>query len=186
MLLADKINKYIKLGKPIKLHLGCGSRLFDDYINVDGDYMSHDPNVIIHDITKPFPIPDNCVDEILSVHVVEHISRQHIPVMYREFLRICKPGAFVATEWPDLLKMCQEVIKNPDCFWTHDTRLLKRTIGGIFGDSVRYPDPTMLHKWGYSAESMSRIFQEAGFRRTEVQPNHHGKSPIDSRVVAFK
>jgi hypothetical protein len=44
----------------------------------------------------------------------------------------------------------------------------------------------MLHKWGYSAESMSRIFQEAGFRRTEVQPNYHGKSPIDSRVVAFK
>jgi hypothetical protein len=106
--------------------------------------------------------------------------------MYKEFYRILRPGGAAATEWPDLLKMCQEVVNNPDCFWTHDKRLLKRTISGIYGDSVRYPDPTMLHKWGYSADSMSKIFVEAGFSRIEIQNNLHGKSPIDSRVVAYK
>jgi SAM-dependent methyltransferase len=186
MILEEIVQQKMNQGLPVKLHLGCGNRYFDGYINIDGEYMQGDPNVTIHDITKPFPLPDNCVDEILSVHVIEHISRQHIPVMYKEFLRICKPGAFVATEWPDLLKLCQEIVNNPNCFWTHDKRLLKRTVAGIYGDSVRYPDPTMLHKWGYSGESMSRLFQDAGFRRTEIQGNHHGKSPIDSRVVAFK
>lgn len=185
-MLKQKVEELNQKGQPVRLHLGCGSRLFDNYINVDGDYMAHDPNVIIHDITKPFPLPDNCVDEILTVHVVEHISRQYIPPMYKEFQRICKPGGFVAMEWPDLYKMCQEVVKNPDCFWTNDKRLLKRTVAGIYGDSVRYPDPTMLHKWGYSGESMARLFQEAGFSRTEIQPNQHGKTPIDSRVVAYK
>jgi hypothetical protein len=44
----------------------------------------------------------------------------------------------------------------------------------------------MLHKWGYSAEAMCRLFQEAGFARTEIQSNQFGKSSIDSRVVATK
>jgi len=185
-MLNEKVTELINSGQKVKLHLGCGSRLFDGYLNVDGDYMAHDPNVMIHDITCPFPLPDNCVDEILTVHVIEHLSRQYVHPMYKEFLRICKPGGFVAMEWPDLLKMAQEVVKNPDCFWTHDKRLLKRTIAGIYGDSARYPDSTMLHKWGYSADSMSKIFLEAGFSRIEIQNNLHGKSPIDSRVVAFK
>lgn len=185
-MLNEKVQEKLNQNQPVRLHLGCGNRYFDGYINVDGDYMAGDPNVTLHDITKPFPIPDNCVSEILTVHVVEHLSRQYVLPMYKEFHRICKPGGFVAMEWPDLLKMCQEVVKNPDCFWTTDKRLIKRTVAGIYGDSVRYPDPTMLHKWGYSAESMGRIFLEAGFSRFEVQPNQHGKTPIDSRVVAYK
>lgn len=185
-MLNERVTELINSGQKVKLHLGCGSRLFDGYLNVDGDYMAHDPNVMIHDITQPFLLPDSCVDEILLVHVIEHISRQHIQPMFTEFLRICKPGGFVAIEWPDLLKMCQEVIKNPDCFWTHDKRLIKRTISGIYGDSARYPDPTMLHKWGYSAESMCKIFEQVRFARAEIQGNHHGKSSIDSRVVAYK
>lgn len=185
-MLDKKINELIERGQKVRLHLGCGSVHLEGYLNIDGEYMRHDPNVIIHDITQPFALPDNCVDEILTVHVIEHISRQHIPPMFREFLRVCRPGGMVAMEWPDLLKMCQEVVKNPDCFWTHDKRLVKRTISGIYGDSARYPDPTMLHKWGYSAESMSRLLQDTGFSRTEIQPNHYGKSAIDSRVVAYK
>ncbi len=185
-MLLDKVNELNRTNQKVRLHLGCGSRLFEGYINVDGEYMSHDPNVVIHDLTKPFPLPDNCVDEILSIHVVEHISRQFILPMYKEFYRILRPGGAAATERPDLLKMCEEVVKNPDCFWTNDKRLIKRTIAGIYGDSVRYPDPTMLHKWGYSGESMSRIFRDAGFVRVQIENNLHAKSSIDSRVVAYK
>jgi predicted SAM-dependent methyltransferase len=182
----NKIQEKINQKSLVKLHLGCGTIHLDGYINIDGDYMSHDPNVTLHDITKTFPLPDNCVDEILTVHVIEHLSRQYVPPMFKEFYRICKPGGCVAMEWPDLLKMCQEVVSNPDCFWTQDKRLVKRTISGIYGDSARYPDPTMLHKWGYSAESMRRLFLEAGFSRAETQSNVHQKTHIDSRVVAYK
>ena len=182
----DKINLLNKAGGRVRLHLGCGTVKIPDYLNIDGEYMCHDPEVIIHDISKPFPVSDNCVDEILTVHVIEHISRQHVAVMFKEFYRICKPGGFVATEWPDLLKMCQEVVDNPDCFWTHDKRLVKRTVSGIYGDSARYPDPTMLHKWGYSAESMCRLFTDAGFVKVVSEPNLHKKTAIDSRVVAYK
>lgn len=186
MLLEEQVKEYIQQSKLIKLHLGCGSRLFEGYINVDGEYMSGDPNVTIHDITKPFPIQDNSVDEILTVHVLEHLHRNMLLPMFKEWHRMLKPGGCAAVEWPDLLKMCKEIVKDPSCLWSDDKRVLKRTVSGIYGDSVRYPDPVMLHKWGYSEESMSRLFKAAGFSRVEIQPNHHAKSHIDSRVVAFK
>lgn len=172
---------------PIRLHIGCGSRIFEGYINVDGEYMRHDPNVIVHDITQAFPLADNSVDEILSVHVIEHIMRNRVMDMMREWLRILKPGGFVAVEWPDFLKMCQEVVRNPDCLnFDADRRLQKRTILGIFGDNLRYPDPVMWHKWGYSTGSLSKLFQHAGYSRTVVEDNLHSKTPNDSRVIAYK
>lgn len=186
MQLKTVIDKLTGEGAAIKLHLGCGNRLFEGYVNVDGDYMSHNPDVTLHDITSAYPIPDNSVDEILSVHVIEHISREQVPPMFREWYRILKSGGSVAVEWPDLLKMCQYIAQNPECLYTEDRKVMKRTIGGIFGDSVKYPDPAMLHKWGYSAESMSRLFTAAGFSRVYVEPNHYSKTNMDSRVVAVK
>jgi len=185
-MLSEIISEKLSKSLPIKLHLGCGHQKLQGYLNIDGEFMRHDNDIIIHDISQPFPIPDNCVDEILTVHVIEHFSREIPPLMFKEFLRICKPGGFVATEWPDFLKMCKEVVKNPDCFWTTDKRLVKRTISGIYGDYARYPDPVMLHKWGYSEESMIKLLKEIGFSTVHAEPNIYPKSGIDSRVIAYK
>ena len=75
-------------GQPVRLHLGCGHQKFESYINVDGEYMSYDNDIVIHDISKPFPLDDNTVDEILTVHVIEHFSREVPPAMFKEFYRI--------------------------------------------------------------------------------------------------
>jgi SAM-dependent methyltransferase len=171
----------------VRLHLGCGSRLFDGYINVDGAYMRGTAGVVIHDITEPLPLGDNTVDEILSVHVIEHIMRDRVQAMIKEWHRVLKPNGFVAVEWPDFLKMCQAVVNNPDCLnFDADRKLQKRTIAGIFGDNLRYPDPVMWHKWGYSADSLSYLFLHHGFTKVKTEPNLHGKTASDSRVVAFK
>jgi len=171
----------------VRLHIGCGSRIFDGYINVDGDYMAGTPGVTIHDITKPFPLSDSSVDEILSVHVIEHIMRDRVQAMIAEWHRILRPGGFVAVEWPDFLKMCQEVVRNPTCLLPDaDRRLQKRSILGIYGDNLRYPDPVMWHKWGYSEESLIYMFRQHGFSRCRAEPNLHSKTTNDSRVVAYK
>lgn len=187
MQLKTAVTDRISSKEPVRLHLGCGSRIFEGYINVDGEYMRDHPDVIIHDITQPFDLADDCVDEILTVHVLEHITRSRVAGMLSEWHRVLKPGGFAAVEWPDFLKMCREVTANPDCLLsTADRRLQKRTILGIYGDNERYPDPVMWHKWGYSEQSMMHLFRQVGFSDARIETNHHSKTPNDSRVVAFK
>jgi SAM-dependent methyltransferase len=187
MLLKEVVEQQLKNNQPVRLHVGCGSRIFEGYLNVDGEYMREDPRVLIHDITTTFPIADNTVDEILSVHVLEHITRGRVKVMLEEWLRILKPGGFVAIEWPDFYKMCKEVVDHPECLSIFaDRRLQKRSILGIYGDNERYPDPVMWHKWGYSEASMQELLIHCGYTRTQSQQNLHSKTSNDSRVVGFK
>lgn len=184
MNLVDKVKELIANGKPIRLHLGCGNKLLEDYINCD--YVAWNSKIIENDITKPLPLDNNTVDEILSVHVIEHIPHHLIISIFIEWHRILKPGGFVAVEWPDLLKTCQEIVNNPDCFWTNNDALVKRTLRSIYSDFTKYPSLEMVHKWGYSAESMTRIFKVIGYSRVETQTNLYGKTFVDSRVVAYK
>ena len=175
----------------IRLHLGCGPNVFDGYINVEGDYILNHKGgpkegVVIHNITEAYPLPDDSVDEILSVHVIEHIMPNDIPAMFAEWKRILKPTGFVAVEWPDLLKMCQYIVYHPDSLWSDDKKVLKQSVAGIFGNIARYKDPAMLHKWGYSEESMIKLFEKHGFSRAEGQVPAHRKSRADSRVAAWK
>jgi|WetSurSiteA1Bulk_404760.scaffolds.fasta_scaffold00273_5 predicted SAM-dependent methyltransferase len=181
--LEEKVNGLIKEGKPVRLHLGCGPKIIEDYINCD---IVIDPRIIYYDLTKPLPIRDNVVDDILSVHVIEHISRHLIISIFIEWYRVLKPNGFVAVEWPDLLKACKEVVNNPDCFWSNSDPLVKRTLRSIYGDYTKYPDISMVHKWGYSAESMTRILKTVGYSKVEIQTNLYGKTFVDSRVVGYK
>jgi predicted SAM-dependent methyltransferase len=184
--LKDVVNKHLEENLEIKLHLGCGPNLLEGYVNVEGDYLAHMEGIAVHDLTQPFPIPDNTVSEILTVHVIEHIMPHDVPAMLTEWLRILKPGGFVATEWPDLLKMCQVIVDNPHYLYSKNGKELKRSVAGIFGNISRYKDPVMLHKWGYSAESLKRLKLEMGFSRAIIEDNLYRKTRNDSRVVAFK
>ena len=107
------------------------------------------PDIVIHDISEAYPIHNDSVDEILSVHVIEHIERWKILPMLIEWHRILKPGAQVAIEWPDLLKACTFIAENPESLISEDRRVLKKTIHSIFGNS-RYQHRAMMHAYGYS------------------------------------
>ncbi|MFH1044955.1 MAG: methyltransferase domain-containing protein, partial [Pseudomonadota bacterium] len=62
-----------------KLNLGCGDKILPGYLNVDvvESRRGFKPDVIcdLHQLT---PFEDNSVDEILSVHVVEHFWRWEV------------------------------------------------------------------------------------------------------------
>ncbi len=78
----------------MKLHLGCGNKLLDGYVNVD---ISGNPDVK-HDLNvTPWPFEDNSVDEIKAIHVLEHLGQtpeQFINIL-KEIYRVCKPDAFI-------------------------------------------------------------------------------------------
>jgi hypothetical protein len=78
------------LSKPLKLNLGCGFKRIPGYINVDS-VAACNPDQVVDLETFPWPWPDNSVDEIQLVHVLEHLGREsHVFIgIMQELYRVC-------------------------------------------------------------------------------------------------
>lgn len=73
----------------IKLNVGCGRMIHDDWTNID---IQHLPGVdIVCDVEKEIPLPDDHADVIVASHLIEHL---HNPLDFMaELHRVAKPGA---------------------------------------------------------------------------------------------
>jgi len=56
---------------------------------------------ILHDITKPFQLPDNSVDAFQAEDVLEHIDYEKLPAVLNEIFRVLKPGGYFRLSVPD-------------------------------------------------------------------------------------
>jgi predicted SAM-dependent methyltransferase len=83
----------------MKLNLGCGKDIRQNYINLDiVDYGGN----MVHDINKfPYPFEDDTFEEIYASHVLEHLDNFHQVVT--ELYRISKPGALIIVYAPFFL-----------------------------------------------------------------------------------
>ena len=55
----------------MKLNLGCGNNKIDDWINVDKEEACN-PDKVVDLEVFPWPWPDNGIDDIKLIHVLEH------------------------------------------------------------------------------------------------------------------
>ena len=82
-----------------KLHLGCGTKLMPDYINVD-KYGSPD---ILKDLEElPWEWDNDSIEEVLMIHVLEHLgqSTEVYLGIWKELYRICKNNALIRITVP--------------------------------------------------------------------------------------
>ena len=80
----------------MKLNLGCGNKILEGYVNVD-KFEYYQCNVV-HDLEKfPYPFETDSVEEILLVHVLEHIGQdpEVFNKVVKELYRISKNQALV-------------------------------------------------------------------------------------------
>jgi predicted SAM-dependent methyltransferase len=81
----------------MKLNLGSGEEVLDEYINVD-IYQKH-PEIMNVDLNKlPLPWDDESIDEILLSHIVEHLDQPYEFIM--ECTRILKSGGKLIVKLP--------------------------------------------------------------------------------------
>ena len=84
-------------GRPAVFDLGCGAHKTEGAFGVDGVGL---PGVdLVHDLTaRPYPLPDDCADEVVLHHVIEHFA-DPLPLM-EEVWRMTRPGGRVSIRTP--------------------------------------------------------------------------------------
>ncbi len=172
--------------RPLRLNLGCGDKILPGYVNVDvvEARAGMKPDVIcdLHDLA---PFSDASADEILSVHVVEHFWRWEIRDVLREWVRVLKPGGRMIVECPNIASACRTFLENPEQYSRED-QAGQRTMWVFYGDP-KWKDPLMIHRWGYTPESLKELLAEVGLADVRQEPAQFKlREPRDMRVVAIK
>jgi predicted SAM-dependent methyltransferase len=166
----------------LRLNVGCGGRRLPGYTGVD---VIPRPAADIVSPADAIPLPSNSVEEILAIHVVEHVHQWEVPSLLKEWFRLLKPGGRLVMEMPDIIKCAKNVAEGYTYAGKHPDQA---GMWGIFGDS-RLKDPYMIHKWGWHFKSLSPLVKEAGFvklkeERTQFHPV--GRERRDFRMEAIK
>lgn len=171
---------------PVRLNLGCGDKIIPGYVNVDivDSRLGKVPDLFA-DVTKLEAFPSGCADEILTVHVVEHLNRWEVVDVLMEWKRLLKPGGTLITECPNLLEACKLIVEDPKTALAADQRA-QRTMWVLYGDPA-HKDPLMGHRWNYTPESLAVVLMKAGFAKIQRHPAQFKlKDPRDMRIVALK
>lgn len=170
----------------VKLNLGCGDKILSGYINVDVAHQRSgaQPDVVC-DVRTLTAFPDNHADEVLAVHVIEHFWRWEVVDVLREWIRVLKPGGQMIVECPNLQQACEELLDDPE-LTSGPGKEAQRTMWVFYGDPA-WRDPLMVHRWGYTPASLSRVMREAGLSNVRQEPAQFKlREPRDMRLVGTK
>lgn len=75
----------------MKLNLGCGKDIREDWVNVDSLPLAE--GITLVDLREWWPWDDNSVDEAFSSHFIEHLDGIERCHFWNELYRVLKPGA---------------------------------------------------------------------------------------------
>lgn len=172
--------------RPMKLNLGCGDKILPGYVNVDvvEARAGMKPDVVC-DLTRLTPFADATADEILSVHVVEHFWRWEVRDVLREWVRVLKPGGRMILECPNIRSACETFLQDP-AQYSREDQAGQRTMWVFYGDP-QWKDPLMIHRWGYTPESLKALLSEVGLADVRQEPAQFKlREPRDMRIVGVK
>jgi SAM-dependent methyltransferase len=173
-------------GRSKKLNLGCGDKILPGYVNVDvaASRAGREPDVVC-DLHALSPFESESIDEILSVHVIEHFWRWEVEAVLREWVRVLKPGGTMILECPNLISACTAFLENPDAA-AGPGQEGQRSMWVFYGDPA-WKDPLMVHRWGYTPRSLCEVMHAAGLVNLRQEPAQFKlREPRDMRIVGEK
>jgi len=152
----------------VRLHLGCGQRYLDGYVNIDLPQSAH----IVPVRREPDRYADiadlrfekSTVDEIRLHHVFEHFARPQACALLVAWRSWLKPGGTLRIEVPDFNRTTLAML-NPA------SGLRGECVGArhLFGSNEA---PWAIHLEGWTTRRLSLILRTLGYRVMGVRHNH--------------
>lgn len=157
---AAKITK--KNGEDKRLHLGCGGKRIDGYINVD---IFKAPGVDEIFSMDAIPYQDGTIGGILSEHSLEHLTFEAAELALKEWYRVLKPGGELLLYMPDFENCCKSYLNAPleDPYFRKTRAWFKQTVYGVQKSQGGEPDEAQIHKCGFSKEEIRIVVNRNGF-----------------------
>lgn len=100
----------------MKLHIGCGKKYLQGYKHLD--VIDFDHVDFVCDTRELTMIADETVSEIYACHILEHVGRNEIVAVLREWYRVLKIGGLLRVAVPDFEAIVAEYQQSKDlsCF----------------------------------------------------------------------
>lgn len=175
----------------MKLNIGGGGRPMDGYLSVDLSPGRVD--IRTNEVSKPDIMADardlhmietDTVEEVMAIHLIEHLEFWEVPKALREWFRVLKPGGKVVIECPDVLKCCINVLQAQTT--QHPILIAKGGLWGLYGDPA-HEEPLMMHRSGWMPGTLAHELKQAGFVDPKLKTAlHHWPDARDMRMEAYK
>jgi predicted SAM-dependent methyltransferase len=148
---------------PVKLHLGCGSRHLDDFVNID---LLSGVADILADCTRLSFLKSGVASHILVEHMLEHLSRDEACAALREWGRLLVPGGVLEVEVPDVVWCLENFLATPERERYASQYEGKGAIAAVYGLQT---NAGQFHKFGYTPEHLAGCIRDCGLEVQEVK-----------------
>jgi len=175
---AANTNRTVEDSYGTAYNLGCGTKKWDGWINVD---LYSNVSDIKCDLRK-LEIASNSADAVAAIHVLEHFYEWEVADLLTEWKRVLKPGGKMILELPCMDKVFAYVT---NCVANKEPLQPFMTLNALYGDP-KYKNEAMCHHWGWFQVPLSQMLESVGMQRIEFfEPRYH--FPFrDMRVECYK
>jgi predicted SAM-dependent methyltransferase len=134
----------------MKLHLGCGNKHIEGYINIDIRYL---PGVDeVNNVGKLRNYNKSSIDVIYASHVLEHFSRWEYMSVLNRWYELLKPNGILRLGVPDFREIVNYYLKNKDL----------RSVSGMLYGGQDYAENN--HYWVWDYDTLCEELKSIGFK----------------------
>ena len=133
----------------MKLHLGCGNKHIEGFINIDARQLNSADDVDDIRVLKKYN--DNSVELIYASHVLEHTDRNEYKIVLKRWFDILQPGGVLRIAVPDIEQVFNHYSKYND---------ISKLMGFLWGGQTYTEN---YHKMGWDFKSLSQDLINIGF-----------------------
>jgi hypothetical protein len=160
----------------VKLHLGCGQKYLEGYVNIDFPLTEHSVQTSsvadVHADLRALRYPAASLDEIRLHHVFEHFPRQIACALLGSWHSWLRPGGLLRIEVPDLLRTGL-IALNP--LSSRNRRQV--AVRHLFGS---HEAEWAAHREAYTRGQLGDLLELHGFSAPRLRRNHwRGTHNID-------